>query len=190
VRTSNGYLGDYSQLQPAKPDDKQVEVKSAPAGALAGVDSFYVEDIAWRSPRPKHVAAEPSRQTPVLNALRDHLSRELAKVRPVVDKPGPRTARVRAAVTDSVEADVIVNIIMTFIAVPVTNGGATIEAEVLAPGASGGGGAGRQIAAIDFARPGGVIDIVGFYVPSGHAQVACEKAAQRLREALEPPASN
>ncbi len=67
---------------------------------------------------------------------------------------------------------------MTVIAIPFSTGGATVEAEVVGPD-------GRQVAAIDYAREGGVLDIVGFYWPDDHAKQACIKAAGRLREAVE-----
>jgi hypothetical protein len=177
--TRSGYLKDYSALRPAKEGDKKLEVKRAPAEAVARVDSFYIEDVAWRSPRPKGTAETVEKQEPVLAKLREALREELSKVKPVVDRPGERTARVRAAVTDAVNAHVILNIIMTIIAVPVSNGGATVEAEVLSPDG------GRQVAAVDFARPGGLFDVVGYYWPDDHAKQACRKAAVRLREAVE-----
>jgi hypothetical protein len=176
--TRAGYLSDYAQLRPQAPDDRQVELRLPSPADLAAIDSFLIEDVAWRATRTKKAATTPAGQARVLNVLRQSLRDELGKVRPVVDRPGPRTARVRAAVTDEVESDVILNIIMTFIAVPVSNGGATVEAELLGP-------EGRQIAAIDFARPGGIIDIFGYYLPDGHAQHATRSAARRLREIFE-----
>jgi hypothetical protein len=183
--TRANYLSDYSQLRTEK--ENRVEVRPPAAGDLANVESFHIEDVAWRATRTKKAATTPEKQAPVLKHLRDALRDELAKVRPVVDAPGPRTARVRAAVTDEVEADVIINILASIVAVPVTNGGATIEAEILAPGAtaSGGAGTGRQIAALNFARPGGFFDILGYYWPDDHAKQATHKAAKRLRELLE-----
>ena len=187
--TRANYLSDYSQLQPPTNDEKRVELRPPAAGDLTGVDSFYIEDVAWRATRTRRAATTPEKQAPVLKHLRDALRTELAKIHPVVDTPGPRTARVRAAVTDEVEADVIINILASIVAVPVTNGGATVEAEVLAPGSGGGGG--RQIAALNFARPGGFFDFLGYYWPDDHAKQATHKAAKRLRELLEtaPPAT-
>jgi hypothetical protein len=144
----------------------------------AGIDSFYIDDLAWRSARPAKVAKDPQLQEQVLKALRDALVKELSQVRPVVDKPGPHSARVRAAVTAQRNADLLFNLITTAIAIPVANGGATIEAEVLAPD-------GKQIAAVDYARAGGFFDIIGYYWPNDHAKIACRKAAAELRNALE-----
>jgi hypothetical protein len=177
--TRSGYLSDYSQLKPAldKPPKAQEE-RLADPGKLAGIDSFYIEDVSWRSKRPRKVAKDPQLQGQVTKALRDALVKDLGEVRPVVDRPGPQTARVRAAVTDQRNADLLFNLIMTAIAVPVANGGATIEAEVIGPD-------GKQVAAVDYARAGGFFDVIGYYWPNDHAKIACRKAADELKHALE-----
>jgi hypothetical protein len=177
--TRSGYLSNYDQMAPV-PHHRTQEVRPASVVTLADVDSFYIEDVAWRSPRPKAYVQKPHKQEHLLSALRDSLGKELGAVHPIVDHPGPRTARVRAAITDEVNAHVIFNIVMTIIAVPVSNGGATIEAEVVGP-------AGSQLAAVDVARPGGFFDVFGYYLPEAHAQHACQTAAKRLREALGSP---
>ena len=48
-------------------------------------------------------------------------------VRSFVGAPGPRTARVRAAITDDDKSVVWLNVLTTVLAIPVSNGGATIE---------------------------------------------------------------
>jgi hypothetical protein len=177
--TRSGYLTDYAQVRPAS--DKMLstaEANRAEPGELAEVDSFYIEDVEWRSARPAKVAKNPALQEQVLKALRAALVKDLSRVRPVVDQPGPHTARVRAAVTDARNADLLFNLIMTAIITPVANGGATIEAEVIAPD-------GRQIAAIDYARAGGFFDVIGYYWPNDHAKIACRRAAEELKEAVE-----
>jgi hypothetical protein len=177
--TRSGYLSDYAQVKPV-PDKspRTLAERPAEAGKLAGIDSFYIEDVAWRSVRPAKVAKDPALQEQVLKALREALVKELSQVRPVLDQPGPHTARVRAAVTDARNADLLFNLIMTAIAIPVANGGATVETEVLAPD-------GKQIAAVDYARAGGFFDIIGYYWPNDHAKIACRTAAAELRNALE-----
>jgi hypothetical protein len=177
--TRSGYLSDYSQVKPVSDRVMSTtEGNRAGAGELAGVHSFYIEDVRWTSARPKKVAKDPQLQEQVLKALREALVKELSQVRPVVDKPEPHTARVRAAVTAQRNADLLFNLIMTAIAIPVANGGATVEAEVIAPD-------GKQIAAVDYARAGGFFDIIGYYWPNDHAKIACRKAAAELRNALE-----
>lgn len=176
--TRSGYLSDYSQVRPAADKaPRTLEERPADPGSLAGIDSFYIEDVAWRSARPAKVAKDPALQEQVLKALREALVKDLSQLRPVVDKPGPHTARVRAAVTDQRNADLLFNLIMTAIAIPVANGGATVEAEVIAPD-------GKQIAAVDYARAGGFFDVIGFYWPNDHAKIACRKAAEELKEAV------
>jgi hypothetical protein len=176
--TRSGYLSDYSRVRPAADKaPRALEERPAAPGTLSGIDSFYIEDVAWRSARPAKVAHDPALQEQVLKALREALVKDLSQVRPVVDRPGPHTARVRAAVTDQRNADLLFNVVMTAIAVPVANGGATVEAEVIAPD-------GKQIAAVDYARAGAFFDMIGYYWPNDHAKIACRKAAAELMEAV------
>src|SRR5438552_2068602 len=108
--TRSGFLSDYGQLR-GEPKHPKHEVRAAaPPVTLAEIDSFYIEEIAWHSPRPKSYVAKPQKQQALLAALREAMLKELGALRPVVDRPGPRTAIVRAAITDEVNADVIFNI--------------------------------------------------------------------------------
>lgn len=175
--TRSGYLSDYSQLKPEAKHKKQ-EARMAGAGSMTTIDSFYIEEVAWRSARPKSYVKKPQKEQALLKALREALRKELGAVHPVVDQPGPHTARVRAAITDEVNADVILNILVSIIALPVSNGGATIEAEVRGP-------AGDQLAAVDFAKAGGVFDVFGYFLPEEHAKQACRGAAKALRRAVQ-----
>lgn len=174
--TQTGYLSDYSRVQ-ADPDHHKLQMHRADWADLQGIDSFYIEEVVWKSSRPKGTVAHPERQESMLKSLREALQRDLAAIRPVVDEPGPHTARVHAAITDEVDAEYLLNILASIVAGPVSNGGATVEAEILAPD-------GHQIAAVSAARAGGLLDVLGYYLPHDHAKVACRAAARDLCTAL------
>jgi hypothetical protein len=131
-------------------------------------------------PRPKDVAADPNRQSALLECLREALQDELSTIKPVVEKAGPHTARVRAALTDEVDSEPVLNVLLTIVIVPFVNGGATVEAEVADAD-------GRQVAAVVSADVGGAADVGGFFIPQDHAKKACRTAARQLRLALSDP---
>jgi hypothetical protein len=69
------------------------------------------------------------------------------------------------------------NSALTVVAVPLFNGGGTVEAEVIAPD-------GRQIAVVVAALPGRAWDVLGFYTWQGHAESAMRRSAGQLRTLL------
>lgn len=177
--TRSGFLSAY----PAGPVHQEwfatYTQTRATAGQMAPIDSFYLEAVAWRSPTPRAVAADPRQQRVLLETLADQLHQKLSPVRAFVGSPGPRTARIRAAITEDDKAIVWLNILTSLLAIPVSNGGASIELEALAPD-------GTQLAAVDWAQVGGPIDFLGYYFSQDHAKVAIHEAADQLAQCLSP----
>lgn len=191
--TQSGLLSDYSGLR-QDPFHMSYGIgfehnfsRYATPEALAQVDSYYVESVRWAVDPESRAGRDPSRAPVLMAALDRALRKQLAQLGPVVDAPGPRTARVRAVITDARLSRPLVNTALTAagVAFPVTwlgpifFGGACVEAEVLAPD-------GRQVAAISNASAGGWLDLVGLYVRSNHAKKAMRRSAHELRETLEP----
>jgi hypothetical protein len=179
--THSGFLSAYPSEKPRTEWFATYTATRATVGRMRQIDSFYLEEVAWRSPVPKEVAADPKQQRVLLDTLRDQLHQKLSPVRGFVGAPGPRTARVRAAITDDDKSVVWLNVLTTVLAIPISNGGATIEAEVLAPD-------GTQIAAVDWGEVGGPLDFLGYYFSQDHAKVAIHHAAEQLARQLSPPA--
>lgn len=181
--TRSGYLSDYPTTQPT--DEwfaKYTETRATPE-QMSAIDSFYLEPVAWRSATPAEVANDPRQQRVLLDTLADQLHQKLSPVRGFVGSPGPRTARIRAAITDDEKSVVWLNIVTTLIAIPISNGGATIEAEAIAPN-------GHQIAAVVWSQVGGPIDILGYYFSQDHAKCAIHEAADQLAKCLSPRATD
>jgi hypothetical protein len=191
--TQSGLLSDYSGL---KPDPFHMNYgigfehnfsRYAAPESVAQIDSYYIESIVW-AVDPESRAARDGTRGPVLTArLEQALRDQFLHLGPVVDVPGPRTARVRAVITDARLSRPLCNAAMTAAGVvyppswmgPIFFGGACVEAEVLAPD-------GRQMAAISCASGGGWLDFVGLYIRSNHAKKAMRRSAHELRETLEP----
>jgi hypothetical protein len=178
-RAPSGYLADYPETDELA-GKKHLLRKIATADDLAGIDSFHVEEVAWRSQRPPDWQTNPAKAAPLLQVLREALVNELSRIRPVVDNPGPNTARVRAAFTDVVKSKPAVNVVTSVLVGPVTNGGAVIEAEVRQAD-------GTVVAQVVSGKAGNPLDLAGFFAAQGHARKASRLAARRLREALEKP---
>jgi hypothetical protein len=185
--TRTGYLTDYSQLQVTEKRIPLVRPRVVESGcpgaeALKDVDSFFIEPIGWEAGEVVPGSFEETCRENLSNTLRASLTRELGALKPVVDEPGTRTARVRAAVTQVAYARPLLNSALTVVAVPIFNGGGVVEAEVIAPDD-------RQIAAVVAALPGRAFDVMGFYTWQGHAEKAMRRSARRLCKLLaKPPA--
>ena len=185
--TRTGYLTDYSQLQVTEKRIPLVRPRVVESGclgaeALKDIDSFFIEPIGWKVGEVVPGSFEETCRKNLSNTLRASLTRELGALKPVVDEPGTRTARVRAAVTQVAYARPLLNSALTVVAVPIFNGGGVVEAEVIAPDD-------RQIAAIVAALPGRAFDVMGYYTWQGHAEKAMRRSACRLRKLFaKPPA--
>jgi hypothetical protein len=182
--TRTGFLSDYSRLTPTEAvlnwagGRHKVMVNVPSLGELDGIDSFYVKPVAWLAPEDDWLGHNTARRDRVTAALDQSLRSRLGKIRPIVEEPGPRTATVSAAVTDISSARPVINSIASIFFGPITNGGASVEAEIKAPD-------GRQIAAVDGGSTGGGTDIIGYYTRSGHGKKAVGRLAGELSDALD-----
>ena len=191
--TQSGLLSDYSGLSKDRFHlnrglglQRNLSRNAAPE-ALGTVDSYFIEPVTWAVDEESRAGRDPTRRDVLALALDGALREQLGTLRPIVAQPGPRTARVRAVITDARLSRPVLNAALTAGAVaiaplplgPAFFGGAVVEAEVLGPD-------GRQLAAISCASGGGPLDISGFYIKSGHARKAMRRAARELRETLDP----
>ena len=191
--TQSGLLSDYSGLSK---DRFHVNrglglqrnlSRNATPEAKGSVDSYFIEPVRWAVDGQSRAGRDPTRRDVLTAALDGALREQLGTLRPVVDRPGPRTARVRAVITDARLSRPLLNAALTaggvFVAPlplgPAFFGGGVVEAEVIGPD-------NRQLAAISCASGGGPLDIVGYYARSGHAKKAMRRAARELRETLDP----
>ncbi len=188
--TRSGYLGDYSGL---RKDPIHLNyglgiqrnlAHNAMPEEVCRVESYYVEPVVWLVDGSSRAGGDPRRREALTSALDRALREELGKLRPVVDVPGPNTARVRSAITNVrlsrpwLNTAILATAVSPVFIGPIFNGGGFVEAEVIGPD-------GRQLAAISCASGGGMLDLFGYYSRSGHAKKAMRRSAWELREALE-----
>jgi hypothetical protein len=189
--TQSGYLSDYSRLQkdPIHLNrglglQRNKSLDASPA-EVSQVDSYYIEPVQWLVSESSRAGGDPERQQLLTSTLEEQLREQLGTLKPIVDQPGPNTARVRAAITDVklsrplLNAAMMVTVITPVFIGPIFNGGGFVEAEVIGPD-------GRQMAAISCASGGGPIDILGYYIKSSHAKKAMRRSVKELIETLEP----
>lgn len=102
---------------------------------------------------------------------------------PVVYQPGVGVLRIRAAITDIIPANPLLNIVTTAaVFIPLDMGGAAMEAEFLDSVSN------ERLAAIVDRKQGSPLsplDIIGGFTKWGHAKGAFDKWAKELREALD-----
>jgi hypothetical protein len=176
--TTSGFLSDYSDLVASDKKDR-VRTKTIEPQALAGIDSFYIEPIEWLADDLGQPADDEKQAATIRDALENSLLQELGKLRPVVQEAGPRTARVRAAITGVQESKPFANLFLAVqIAGPLFNGGAVAEIEIISPD-------GRQIAAESAAFMGSEWDVVGYFWGPKHPSAALVRAAKQLSGDLE-----
>ncbi|MCP4256727.1 MAG: DUF3313 domain-containing protein [Planctomycetes bacterium] len=130
--TTSGFLKDYSQLEPWD-GDKDVMVYQKP-------------DVNWKQYKrlmidPIEVAYHPDTKSSKVTSeelvkLKDYFHEKLVKAvddgYPVTNTPAPDVLRIRVAITDVKPTNTAVNVVSSAaIFVPVSMGGAAIEAEFI-----------------------------------------------------------
>ena len=152
---------------------------------LSKIDSYTIEPVQWLVDPASRGGKSPERRDWLCSVLQAELRDQLGATKPVVDHPGPRTARVRAAITVVRLSRPVSNVVLTATLIspygigPIFFGGGAVEAEVIGPD-------GRQIAAISTASSGGWFDLAGYYTRSNHAKKAMKRCAGELVEAVAP----
>ena len=175
----SGFLGDYSSF----------------AADAEEPDVFYYEKsgVDWK--RFKRLQIDPvlvyykqgaeNRQIDpgTLKKMTDYFRTALVKAvedkYPVVSDQGPDVLRIRAAITELIPSNVVVNVLTSVALLPVDMGGAAMEAEFLDSVT------GERLGAIVHKRMGTPIDMVGGYSKWGHAKAAFDYWAKELRKGLD-----
>jgi hypothetical protein len=173
--TRTGFLHDYSAMAPSSGGSLAYR---AAAGA-AGYTAFIVDDVVYM-PGAKSEALDETD----IAALRAHFKSvahtAFARDFRAVDSAGPGVLRVRLAITGIDKASAVLNYVTTPLAGPVSNGGASSEAEIVDSVS------GVRLTALSThsnATPfkGGLL---GYYTKLGHAKSLLQRHAEQLRDQL------
>jgi hypothetical protein len=193
--THSGRLSDYSGLT----EDgfhvnrglgiQRNRSRNATPEDLDRIDSFYIEPTGWVVDAESRAGRYPVYRSALTADLDLALRDQLGPIRPIVARPGPRTARVRSVITDARLSRPYSNAGLLAAGAasgacgvplplgPIFFGGGCVEAEIIGPDD-------RQLAAITCASGGGLGDFFGFFSRASHARKAMQRAALELKETL------
>jgi len=108
-----GFLRDYSTLRAGEGEEAQLVYVSSDA-RWSDYDAVMIDSVTlWRSEGASELPAQESQQLTdfFYQALHDQLSKRFR----VVDRPGPRVLRIRAALTEAKGARVVGNAITSIV---------------------------------------------------------------------------
>ena len=175
----SGFLRDYSQL---KPDP---EVGGAlrylnPRKSLKEYNRFQIDPIAVQFSRGATGAAiDPAKLNNLTVYFRNELVKALTKNYRVVNRPGPRVLRIRAAITDVDESEPLLNIHPAMKLSGMGLGGASMEAEAVDSVT------GERIGAIKETRSGNRMSITAGLSRLGHAKQVIRYWVSRFMKNLD-----
>lgn len=111
--TEQGFLGDYSMLKPGTGDQAGL-IYIAPDAEFGSYDAVLLESVTiWHTSDTEKLSAE-ERQT-LTDYLYAAVHRELAKDYRMVSEPGPKTMRIRIAITEAKGARVVADTITSIV---------------------------------------------------------------------------
>ncbi len=175
----SGFLKNYAQL---KPDP---EVGGAlrylnPRKSLKEYNRFQIDPIAVQFSRgAKGTAIDPAKLQNLTLYFRNELTKALNKNYRVVNRPGPRVLRIRAAITDVDESDPLLNIHPAMKLSGIGLGGASMEAEALDSVT------GERIGAIKETRSGSRMSMTAGLSRLGHAKQVIRYWVSRFMKNLD-----
>jgi hypothetical protein len=179
----SGFLQNYADLH-QDPEDKSlfwyerldVDWKKYPKLMIDPV-------VVYLHPEAQNRQIDPEALSVLTEYFRNAVIREVQDAYLVVDKPGPDVLRIRAAITDLIPANPLINTTMVLVVgLPVDMGGASMEAEFLDAATN------KPLGAVVDKKVGIPVNpedyLVGF-TKWGHAKTACDAWAELLRESLD-----
>ena len=107
--TPSGFLGDYSRLQPGGPD-RALLVYRAPDANIAAYDKMLLDPVTvWRAPGASEGVSRADLQR-LADLLYGMLLSRVQTYYLMVQKPGPKTLRIRAALTEATPSSTTMDI--------------------------------------------------------------------------------
>lgn len=175
----SGFLQDYSELRP-DPEDETLLWWEKENVDWKRYKRFMIDPIViYLHPKAKNRQIEPDVLKELTDYFRNTIIEEVQDIYPVVDKPAPDVLRIRAAITDLIPANPLINIVTTVgLCIPVDMGGAAMEAEFLDSMTN------ELLGAVVDMKKGTPIDIniLKGFTTWGHAKGAFRDWAKLLRE--------
>ena len=176
--TESGFLSDYSELKVAeeKPNCK-IFVSEAFDISLYGQAEIATIDFSIPVAKLKRLNdGDVAKFSEEAHAILEEVFGELVKSEAASNA---KTLRIRASITDVDTVNVGVNAIASVIAVPVDNGGVSVELEI------SDSESGRLLLALSGYETGKIQQVGGFFSKLGHARSGLRKIAENVVGILE-----
>ena len=179
----SGFLQDYATLQ-QDPGDKSLFWYEVPDVDWKKYPKLMIDPVVvYLHPEAKNRQIDPEALSELTEYFRNAVIEEVQDAYPVVERPAPDVLRIRAAITDIIPANPLINATMVVaVGLPVDMGGASMEAEFLDSVTN------KPLVAVVDKKVGIPVNpedyVVGF-TQWGHAKTACDAWAELLRESLD-----
>jgi len=177
----SGFLQDYSEFQ-VDPKDKSLLWYEKKGTDWKRFKKLIIDPVVvYLHPDARNRAIQPEALEKLTGYFKETVVKEVEDEYPVVDTPSPDVLRIRAAITDVIPVQPVMNVLTTaIIGLPLDMGGAAIEAEFLDSET------GERLGGIVDMKLGTPLDISGF-TSLGHARTAFQQWAKELKQALAEP---
>lgn len=179
----SGFLKDYSILK-QDPDDKSLLWWEKEGINRHQYKKLMIDPVViYLHPEAKNRQIEPDVMKELADYFRNTVIEEVQGSFPVVEKPGRDVLRIRAAITDLIPANPVINAAaIVGVGLPIDMGGAAMEAEFLDSMT------GELLGAVvdkKLGMPVHPVDYVAGFTTWGHAKSALDAWAALLLESLE-----
>jgi hypothetical protein len=185
--TETGYLSaGYADLRPETPTSGTL-MRKPDTAVLARYDSVMVDPVELQIDTVAGIgtagaslsAVDRTELQKVAEAATTKIREALSKEWTVVTRPGPRTLRIRTALTAVRKANPGINLVLTIVIVPLDNGGLSAEADIL-------GANGKSVASLTWVDQGR-LNPTGYFSPFGHAKAVTSGLAGKIAKLLKRP---
>ncbi len=178
----SGFLKDYSLLQQDPEDQSLLWWEKDDVNWKRYTKLMLDPVVVYFHPESQDRQIEPDVLKMLCDYFRESVIEQVQDVYPVVEQAGPEVLRIRAAITDLIPTNPVVNAVsLVGVGLPVDMGGASMEAEFLDSLSA------EPLGAVVDQKKGLPVnpgDIVDGFTTWGHAQQALDDWAELLREAL------
>jgi hypothetical protein len=175
--TNSGFLRDYQSLEviPVSSEDNgaRASFRRPTAEALAQYQSVFIDPITVLA-----TGLDQDQNKALSDALFVAVETEVKKSWSVVSAPEPRSLRIRVAITAVKKSIVPLNVLTLTVAMPLSNGGVAVEAEIVDVAD------GTQIAAVTWASERRMSQVLGYFAETGHARSLLPEFAPVLARLL------
>jgi hypothetical protein len=178
--TRSGFLTDYDELEKTR-DNGKMKTYVRNDADWSGYGKVIVEPVAYRPASKKEGRLSSEDERKITSSLHERLVKTLTKNQfTIVSEPQNGVLRIRSAITGIDTSNPFINVVSTLaVFLPVDNGGASAEIEVLDSLTN------QRLAAFLLYDNGRPWQLLGYFSKFGHAEAAFNKWAGNVCAVIE-----